>query len=73
MKKKVLEKEAYIAPRCEAIETEMEYTILAGSPAVQPGGGGGGNVSIEDPTEDDDDNNLSGAKHFNMWESTWED
>ena len=73
MNKKQLERRAYIAPWCEAIETETEHSFLAGSPAVQPGGGGGGNVSIEDPTEDDDDNNLSGAKHFNMWESTWED
>lgn len=64
-------KRAYVAPAIEILSINIDHTILAGSPAVQPGGGGGGHITVEPPKEDDDEE-ISGAKKFNVW-SEWED
>ena len=75
-KEQGMHKQPYVCPNCEVIAVENENTILAGSPAVQPGGGGPvgnkGSVSIEDLVEDDDDTEISGAKRINRWDA-WEE
>ena len=69
-------RQPYVCPNCEVVAVENENTILAGSPAVQPGGGGPagnkGSVSIEGPVEDDDDTEISGAKKSTVWDA-WEE
>ena len=72
MNKKLLEKEAYIAPWCKAVQAETEPYFLAGSPAVQPGGGGGGGIVVIPGDDDDDDTEISGAKQ-SQWGDLWED
>lgn len=59
-------KRPYVAPAIEILSNNIDHTILAGSPAVQPGGGGGGSISVEPPKKDEDEE-IFGAKHSNMW------
>ena len=67
MNKTYFRKRAYTTPWCEVIETEMEHSFLAGSPAVKPGGGGGGNINVN-PLDPDEDEDVSGAKGWNIWD-----
>lgn len=43
----------YSAPTIVRIALEKECSLLAGSPAVQPGGGGGSDINVIPITPDD--------------------
>jgi len=57
-------KRPYVIPLIQMVTAYNEYSILAGSPPVQPGHGGSGNTSIESPIVDEEHTDLSGAKYF---------
>ena len=65
MNKTDFRKRPYTAPWCMAIETEIEYSLLGGSPAGNPDNHGG--TEVIPPSEDNDDDNLTGAKGNNIW------
>jgi len=60
-------KRAYLIPVIEVLSANNDCTLLADSPAVQPGGGGSGNVGIDGPIEDNSDTDATGAKRFSLW------
>ena len=72
MIKKQVKCQAYIRPEITVINLEQEWSLLAGSPPVQPGGGGGGGVGVVPPGEDNDGENddITGAKGWgwDLWE-----
>lgn len=70
MKKINFKKKAYFKPVTEEYAFDGDNTLMAGSPAVQPGGGGSGSVTIT-PPEEDEDEELEGTRKFSgskLWE-----
>ena len=59
MKKKVLEREAYISPQIEVIYLLQPHSLLAGSPNA------GSGTTVVPPKNEDEE--VSGAKGFMLW------